>query len=197
MILSAVAWQLSSITAPAIIIWTVGLIVMGIGIFRIYKTMRIVEDVAITSDEVALRRTVDAFKVAQTEIEYAKKPVVEFSFRDTQPPFKMEAESELPIRFQFYVKHGDKISSTALFLAAPEGFQFLNCEHALPFLGEEAIRPVAARIEYGDIVGGTYKIGEFKLKAPSKVGNYALRYALIYQGGKEDIDYEVEVMGKT
>ena len=196
-IFSAVAWQLSSITTPAAIIWIVGLIAMGIGIFRIYKTMNIVESVAVTSDKVALRQTIDAFKLAQTELENSKKPVVAFSFRDTQPPFKMKAESELPIRFMINVNYGEKISGATVYLLAPKDFKFLDCESALPTLGLEALRPVAAVIRFGDITGGTYRIGEFKLKAPFEAGNYTLTCDLIYEGGRESTEYEVEVVGET
>jgi len=109
LILNGLAWYLSNIQILRVpdIIWILGLAAMVYSIFRICRSLKVIESVAITSEEAALKRTIESFKIAQKELEEEKKPKLELIFEVPQPPFHVEAESEMTIKFRVGLSRGD------------------------------------------------------------------------------------------
>lgn len=106
LILTGSAWYLSTIQnliwITPTLIWMLGIAAIGYSIFRIYQSLNVIESVAITSEEAALKRTIEAFKIAEKELEEEKRPKLVLLWIDDQgemlpdqkSPFKIKAGTE-------------------------------------------------------------------------------------------------------
>lgn len=183
LILTAGAWGLSETqNFIPITLWVLGLAVIGYSVVRIYQSLKVIESVAITSEEAALKRTIDAFKVALRDFEEEKKSELILSFRDVQPPFHMKAESEIFIEFSLELSRGDIAKNPVVYLCAPPDFAFPDSPKALPPQGEKYANYISSMAEFEDIRKGTYRIKRVKLSAPSQPKHYAVFYRLYCEG---------------
>ena len=132
LILNGGAWYLSngqifSWIIP-VLIWILGLVATGYSISRIYQCLKTIESVAITSEESALKRTVEAFKIAEKELEEEKKPELALAFEGKQPPFHVEAEAETSLTINIRLSSGDVARKPEVILVAPPDFEFLKMQ---------------------------------------------------------------------
>jgi hypothetical protein len=182
-IFSGLALNQPGETATASLYMWVSLIALVIGICFVCLTLKVIQGVAITSEETAFVRQKEMFKEALVEFEAERKAELEFTFTDSQPPFHMKPESEIVIKFEISVTRGDIARHTEVFFMAPKGFEFPDSDEALPPRGyEELANYISARIEFKDIPRGIYRKGTVKLKAPSQTNNYPLYYSCLCEG---------------
>lgn len=199
--LVGVAWYLSSIKIPTvpIIIWGLGLAAIGYSIYRIYCSLKVVESVAITSEEAALRREIEAYKIAQKELEEERTPVLALLFETTKfelmkYPLHVKANSELDLILRLRMLQGNYAEEVEVHLAVPHDFSFPNEGHIT------ALSPDTGFVDYIDFVwergevkrGMTYRKG-LTIKMPTKTGNYNFVYWIFGRGFYTD-PTELEVI---
>jgi Flp pilus assembly protein TadB len=80
-----------------LLIWIAGLITAGYGIYRICQSLRVIQSVAVTSEEAWLKRTIDAFKIAEKELEEEKRPEITLKYLNVSFPLKLKPDSEKDI----------------------------------------------------------------------------------------------------
>ena len=186
LVLTGLAWYLSAVENLIwmihVFIWIPGLEAIGYTVSRIYQCLRVIESVAVPSEEAALAKETEAVKTALREFEEEKRPELELSFKDAQPPFHVKAESEILIEFSIMLSRGDVGRKAEIYFAAPPGFEFPDSPKKLPPLGEEYANYVCTGIECANITKGIYTLGEVKLKAPSQPKHYTLYYYLFCEG---------------
>jgi hypothetical protein len=200
LILSGGAWYLSdiqiSIEIIPVLIWVLGLAAIGYTMSHIYKCLKVIESVAITSEQAALARETEALRRTFRELEEEKKPKLALKFIDAQPPFNMEAQSEITIKFGLSCDKGNIAKSTAVFFEAPLGFEFPS-RASWSRSARDKYHPnyVITSIELEAVRKGLLKIGTLELKAPSHPEHYTAFYRLICEGfdsGLKEFDIIVE-----
>lgn len=174
---------LSSAFIASLCLWVIALVAIAFGIYLICQSLMVIEGVAITSEETAFVREAEALKTSLRKFEDERKPELEFSFSDAQPPFRMAAESEIVIKFHLSVTGGDVAKDATVFVTAPLSFEFPDTPAGLPPKGYEGLTNyISTQIELGNILKGLYREGTVKLKAPSEPKKYNLFYSYLCEG---------------
>lgn len=182
--------------AISLSLWILGLAAVGYSIYRICKSLGVIESVAVPSEEVAFKRETEAFKAALKEIEEEKKPKLGLTFEDAQSPFHVGTESEMGIEFAVHLIKGDIARSAVVYFGAPAGFDFLGMPRGPRLVGKYA-NYVSGQFELGDIVQPLSKLRWLKFRAPSKPERYTAFYRLLCEGfhsGTHEFEIEVEAI---
>jgi len=187
LLLTAGAWYLSTIQifiCIPLLIWILGLAAIAYSVSRIYLSLKMIEGVAITSEETALRRTIEAFKIAQKELEEERKPKLGLKWRGTNPPFHIKADSPLELKFGVFCERGDFADDVSVVFFAPPGFTFPT----MPTLIQESSHPivpefVTTSIRYTPpVTRGTSLTNDVSVKAPPEVGEFEAYYQISCRG---------------
>lgn len=159
---------------------------MFFGICFVCLTLKVIESVAVTSEETAFSREVQRMKTALREFEEERKPELRLEFRDKQPPFSMVTESEESIKFGVGLSKGGIARKVEVAFFAPSGFKFPDSTSTRPaiFLPDYA----TTLIEVGDVSEPLVTPRSVKLKAPSKPKTYLVFYRLYCEGSYSDFD---------
>ncbi|MFC1918026.1 hypothetical protein ACFLXH_05185 [Chloroflexota bacterium] len=168
-------------------------VAIAAGIFFIWLILRAIEEVAITSEETAFTRDVEALKVSMREIDEERKPNLKLEFTERRPPFNIDTRSEVLFKFLVSLIHGDLALRPEVNLLAPPCFKFLDAQKG-PDPSVPYADYISCRIDFGDIRKPFMKKGQFKITAPSEAGTYSLLYRLVCDGFDSGyIDFEVVV----
>jgi hypothetical protein len=191
LILSGVAWYLSDIQIfigiIPVLIWVLGLAAIVYSISRIYQCLRVIEGVAITSEEAALKRTVEAFKMAERELEEEKKPKLELKFEGAQPPFHITCGGQIEAEFLLALMKGEVARRAEVAFFAPLGFEFPGKDTWLQSKEHKQVGGyITTSIEYGDLTKGIKYGRTITIEAPSSPGSFTLKYNLICEGFHSD-----------
>lgn len=165
----------------AISLWIISIGALVFGGFRVFRTLGAIEEVTITSKEAA-EKLPEAVKVALKELEEERKPALELTFKDAQPPFHIKAKSTMLIKFNIGLSKGDIARKPAVYFLAPPGFEFPDSPEGLPPQGKEYADYVCTAIECVDIPKGVYLLRGVKIKAPSEPKKYSLWHSLVCEG---------------
>jgi len=196
--LSGVSWYLSTIgnllPIVPVLVWVPGLGFVGYSVFRICRTLKVIENVAITSEEAALRRTVEAFKTAQAELEEAKKPKLKLVFSPKKSSFEIEAGKQTSLRFLVYVVQGDIARHAAAYFFAPPDFEFPGHESWRQREDSKDFENfVSTRYDLKDVRKTISNPGVLNIKAPTKTGSYAITCRLVCDEGYAGPDEQFQI----
>jgi hypothetical protein len=187
LVLSGSAWYVSDIQifdgVIPVLIWIPGLAAVGYTISRIYQCLKVIEGVAITSEEAALKRTVEAFKIAQKELEEEKKPGLELEFKGKEFPLHVKADSEVKLPLELFIHKGEFAEDVAVHICAPPGFSFpkedtytLDSDYDYPnyiCLGW---------ILTSRLIGGLQMARTITIKSPPSKGSFKIVYYIFCRG---------------
>jgi biopolymer transport protein ExbD len=185
-ILSGLALNQPSETATASPYLWLSLIALGIGICFVCLTLKVIQGVAITSEETVFVRQKEMFKAALMEFEEEKKLLLQLVFEDKQPPFHVKANSEMTFTFLVEIIQGSVARNTKVYFFAPPGFEFIESV-AGPTSGSYP-NYVSAEFEQGDILSPLRKRKKVKIKTPSKKDEYVAAYGVVCEGFHSDLD---------
>jgi hypothetical protein len=183
LVLTGVAWYLSGIEIPTapVIMWGLGLAAIGYSIYRIYRSLKVVESVAITSEEAALKRTVEAFKIAQKELEEERRPELRLSLVDEKFPLRVRADSESSFRLRLNLTKGEFAEDVEIHVCLPPGFDFPN----------EQTYTLSSSHPYPNYIGMVWRKGRIiqldyqrtiTFKLPSTAGKYNIVFYKFCRG---------------
>jgi hypothetical protein len=177
-------------------------LVLTYGLYRMVKTLMVVQDVAVVSEETVLRKTVDAFKQAQQELEEARKPILVFNWETAGLPVEVPCGKEQALEYSVGLTRGDVGARASVWFFAPEGFGFPAEKRTVrqpPNLGHisgmiTARVPVASSDD-GQLLPGIWYRGRTTLLAPGQPGRYTLFYQVECVGYAGDqIPFDVIVI---
>ncbi len=197
LILSTLAWGLSMGTWQLIgpYLWGLSVIALGFSLYRIYFGLKRIESVAVTSEQAALTKMTTALRAALEKHEEARKPKLEFSFRDKAQPFHGKKQSILNIRFAMRVVRGDIARSAEVWFFAPPGFSFPNEKTWQQDKDYSIPSAVTCRQEFQNILAGISQQGGLKLGTPANTGTFTLGYRVFcegYPGSLEKFEAEIK-----
>ncbi|MBA7584448.1 hypothetical protein ES708_26403 [subsurface metagenome] len=192
-IFSGLALNQPGATATASLYMWISLVALGIGLCFVCLTLKVIQGVAITSEETAFVRQKEMFKSALIEFEEEKKLLLQLVFEDMQPPFHVKANSEMSLVFLVEIIQGSIARNTKVYFFAPPGFEFIDS-----IKGPTSSRYpnyVSTVFKTGDILSPLRKRKTIKIKAPSKKDNYVAAYGVVCEGfhtGLEEFTIVVE-----
>jgi ABC-type multidrug transport system fused ATPase/permease subunit len=196
-IFSALALYVPDEASTALLYMWIALITMFVGICFVCLTLKVIEGVAITSDETAFVRQKEILTTALREFEEEKKPVLGLQFRGQQPPFHIKLDAETKLEFLLGLIKGDVADNvTANFYLRP-GFSFPGIQSIIQAPDHPTLPNfVTARVDYGlPITRGADIINELVIKAPPKAGSFPGYYGVRcrgFAGGLEKFEIIVE-----
>jgi hypothetical protein len=190
LVLSSIAWYLSTIANVEwmipLFIWILSLVAIGYSTYRICISLNVIQDVAITSEEAWIKKTVEAFKIAEKELEDERKPQLELYFPDEQPPFHIEAQSEIRINYNLRITRGNIAKNVSIAFWLQPKLEFVDTVKPLPAPYSPYKDYASAIFSVLDIRASMGRNLHLKVKAPSETGNYIIAYKLYFDGYYSD-----------
>lgn len=160
------------------LLWVLSLLALAWGVYRIYQTLKVIEKVAVTSEEAYFARTKEAFKAALEQHEETKRPLLALRWTDKKPPFAIKAGSEGELPFILELIRGDIGKGAEVWFFAPPGFTFPKEPTVVQREDFIIPRALTARKTLGDIRPRFDYPLSIVIKAPSKTGEFKLLYRL-------------------
>jgi hypothetical protein len=148
------------------------------------QCLKVIEGVAITTEEAQFKRTTKALEMALERHEERKRPKLELKFKGKEPPFSFKPGAEESIEFRIVFKEGDVATGAEAWFFAPKGFEF---SRSTPFTisapwyqSDDYPLPNAltAKVILGDLRRWFKYEDSLTIKTPSEVGEYRLGYRL-------------------
>lgn len=122
LILATVVKALGNIYSP--FLWVGALVLLTLGGYRFFQCLKVIEEVAIMSEEMARKKAIEISKSALAEYEETKRPKLKLYSRDKTPPFHLEKDSTVEIKFAVTLTQGNIAREAEVWFLAPEGFYF-------------------------------------------------------------------------
>lgn len=176
-IFSVLALRFQTFYSISLTLWILSIITLFFGITLICLILKVIEGVAITSEEVSFARQKEMMVAASREIDEEKKPLLELKLMEI--PFTINADSTKKMRCELNIARGGIARKTIVNFFIPKEFYFPGKPS---FLQDEKVRNVSglrtAQVGIGDCLPGyTYGV-EIDVKAPTKKDTYDFWYKL-------------------
>lgn len=155
---------------------------MVIGILYICLILRVIQGVAITTEETAFTIQKEVFKEALLEIDEAKKPTLFLEFSDSKPPFHVVADSEFTIDFSVGLNKGQVAKNSVIAFWTPAAFKFPEGTKKLPTRYKKYAEHTSCRLDVGELRFPFDTLLSIKLTTPSEPGKYMCVYRLYCEG---------------
>jgi hypothetical protein len=176
------------------ILWGLSLAAIIWGSYRICKCLKVIEGVAITTEEAQYKRMTQALETALERHEESKRPKLGLEFKKRKPPFSFKPDAKETIEFSVSIEHGFVAKSAEVWFFAPKGFGFpgqdtwnQDSDFVIP-------NALTTNMKVGDLISGTRYPKNIDIKMPSKKGEYTLRYRLKCEDfSSERIEFKVKV----
>jgi uncharacterized membrane protein YhiD involved in acid resistance len=174
---------LSQDTNYNVVGYSVGAIAFIIlGIFILIQSLKVIESVAITSDETSLTRETEAVKQALLEVEEANRPEFKVEFKNHTFPLSIEKNTEIELNMDLNLTKSYVAEYVEVHLGLPNTFGFPgSTANALPpdhiyanYLFIKWELPIVKR-------GLTYH-NTIKIKAPNIAGKYRMFFYKVCKG---------------
>jgi hypothetical protein len=170
------------------------LFAFSFGTVFICLTLKVIEGVAITSEETAFTREAEAFKKALVEIEEAKNTELNLEFVSSKPPFKVQVNSEMRISCDITIRKGYLAKNPEVYFFVPKGFTFSDKSDPIIIRDEKYLNYISFKKTIPDLKKPFGRHISLALKSPSKSGVYQGVYRLNCEGFySEYIEFEIIV----
>jgi predicted PurR-regulated permease PerM len=158
------------------------------GIIIVALTLKVIEGVAITSEETAFTRQVEQLKAALREFEEEKRPEIVLFWRKSQPPFHIKADSTQELVFSLLLTKGEVAANVLVGFYIPPGFSFPGRRTLIQADSSRLIsKYVGVRLDYSAITPGPYIADTVVFKAPSVTGEFIAYYQLSCIGFQSEL----------
>jgi ABC-type multidrug transport system fused ATPase/permease subunit len=174
----------------------VSLMLIGFGVSRLYSSLQKIREVAITSEEAALKRIVEAFKIAQKELEAEAAPTLELLC--TEPysmPIRIQAGVQTSVEYKIRLTKGRAAENVYVFVYVPPGFDFPGIT-AKTVSGPRDTLPGYVRTfrKYDSLIEGVSETIRLTIGAPLNTGRFDMFHICTcrnFQGQFGKIEIEV------
>jgi hypothetical protein len=176
------------------LLWFGSLAFILVGCYLVYMSLRAIESLAISTEEVQSKRMIEAFETALDRHERAQLPELALEFVSSAPPFKLNIGTEATILMNVTLTRGTIARKAELWFDAPKDIEFPG-RIVVPAdrfkLGTHQVR-LECPFDLKTPVAWT---PEIKLKPASVKGTFQLSYMLMCEGFDGDLqEFNVEVV---
>jgi len=175
------------------LLWATSLLLLCWGCVRVYRSLQVIEKLAISTDEAQDKRMGDALEAALRRREEAERPKLVLKFEGKQPPFKFTHDTEETIACGIFLGQGDVANGAEFWFAAPRAFAFPGMETFPADRWVPGAHSVCLRCSVPLKRGLTW-VAELRIKAPTSVGKFEAHYRAFcegFEGGIEKTEIEV------
>ncbi len=167
--------------------WVAAVAALSSAIWLLLRSLAVVQEIALTSDEVSLKQMASAVKQALLDAEAARAPEVALEWAHGEPPFEVEAGKELALEFYLSLDQGTEAKVRPWILVPPEftykGKSRTGAQRAEPYKGH---RIIFCGDNERTLVPGMRTAYTEAVVAPEKPGDYTLRWTI--KGPQLDLD---------
>ncbi|MFC1992076.1 hypothetical protein ACFLVC_05095 [Chloroflexota bacterium] len=183
-VFSALSLQFQTSPTMSLSLWILSLITMFSGVALICLILKVIESVAVTSDETSFIRQKEMMVSALTEVEEGKKPSFVLQFGETLP-IDIKSDEVSTIHLYIQLTKGSIARKPKAMFFLPEGFEAPNNKTIvqrdhIPTIGGL----LSFDIDFIDCTKAFSPSGQIVLKAPSTKG----AYTIFYKVGSEEFD---------
>ena len=186
LILSGVAYYLFTIENLLwlihVLIWILGFAAIGYSIFRIYQSLKVIESIAITSEEAALKRTIESFKIAQKELEEEKKPELRLTFKGKKFPLHVKVDSEVSLPLDLRIHKGDFAENVKVYISASPGLDFSGEDTSTMPSDSDYPNYIYMTWNVGEVIKGLVAHKTITIKSPPTAGSFNIIYWIFCKG---------------
>lgn len=164
------------------VLWCLSLVALIWGAYRIYKCLKVIEDVAITTEEAQFKRTTQALEMALERHKKARHPELKLEFTKGKPPFNFKPGVGETIEFGISLEQADVAQGAEAWFFAPEGFEFpgsTTVRQKSDYIIPNALTTI---LRLGNLKRGISCNGSLTIKTPLKKDEYSLGYRLTCEG---------------
>ena len=157
------------------LLWIFAVGFLCVGLFFFWRTLNVIQLVAVPSEQAAYRRMVTAFKQAQKEIEEERLPKIEFHWKNKKPLVFSKGETR-KIPFHISLVKGYSAEHVDIwFFACPE-IEFPNVSTWKQPANTGEISGFTITIMHFEeiIMPGTGYVRSIEIRAPHKEGSFEL-----------------------
>jgi hypothetical protein len=160
------------------VLWAVSLLVLATGCYLVYVSLKAIEKLAMSTEEVQSRRMTEALRTALDQHQRARLPELRLEFGEKQPPLKFTMGTEEVIQVLVKLVSGDVAKQTELWFRAPKTFEFP---------GQAIVRKDDERHTFktepkSDLKKGLTWQRTIRVKSPSVKGTFEFEYCLLCEG---------------
>ncbi len=162
----------------------ISLVAIGVGIIFVCLILKVIEGVAITSEETAFSREVQIFKTSMKEFEEERKPKLTLRFYTPSPPFHIKIDSSIKVEFGVSLITGDVAEDVEVGFFVPPGFTLPDI-NTVTQEADHSIAPfyITGVVDYmKPISKGMCRTSLLLVKAPHKAGEYSCYYKISCPG---------------
>lgn len=174
----------------------ISIFTLVIGIVFVCLTLKVVEGVAVTSEEVASIKQIEIFKTALIEFEEQKKPKLDFTFRDVEPPFHAKVGEQITIHFYIGLLQGDIAKRLKTLFLAPPDFEFINQNTWIQGKDKNLVAGyITTEVNSTECRHGILTPAKLIIKVPTTKGTYTIYYRITCEGfdsGRKSFEIIVE-----
>ena len=172
---NSVSWT----TIAQLIVFILGILCEFSAIAFIVFSLRLIEKVAVSSDELLLKMTVDAFKIAQKDMRNEETPFVAINITDPTFPLDVQAGSTFSIKGYIELLNGPSANSFYLHCGIPMDFEYdppkdfsinTNYNASTPFKNKVLLQNLT-------LVPNNSMGFSVSIKAPTKKQQYKIYFA--------------------
>jgi hypothetical protein len=172
----------------------VSALALGWACFRIYRSLKVIQEVAVTTEEAQFKREAEALETALERQEEKKRPKLEVKSIKPKSPIKLKPSEEKTIEIKVNLIQGDVGKAVEVYFFSREGVDFP--ESATWCQSESSARPeaITTKVALGDIRRGIFHPFDIIIKAPPKARHCTVEYRLICDGFRGDIKkFDIEI----
>ncbi len=143
-----------------------------IGLTFVYSTLKVVEEVAITSEDTAFIREAEVLKTALFEFEEAKRPILELRFKNEKPPIHFGIEQTKTITVGLVLLYGESARNPVIGIGIPNDFSFSEKQGSSQPVSSSRSNYVFSSISCDTCLQGIVHEKNVIITAPKEKGKY-------------------------
>ena len=154
--------------------WIVALILTAAAIVRLMRALQVVQEVSLSSDEIALQRSVEALKTALLADEKRRRPEISILWQDMDLPIHVAPQEKFMIEYRITVTKGEVARTTIRTMYIHPSFDFAGSEESILQSEQHPSMPAykTAEKRATNYLPGTDWRTSFRVTAAAEVGTY-------------------------
>lgn len=179
----------------AVPLWSVSIATLCYGSWEVYKNLRAIEEVTITSQE-AVEKLPEAVKRAIWELEEEKKPELKLRLEGKEFPLHVETDSEVELTLMLDMLKGDSAEDINVHFAVPPSFVFPHEKNTVILTSDIGYPDYIDFLWKKDkIIQGLVYRKRVTIKTPPTAGKFNLVYWIFCRGFRTEAT-ELEIVVK-
>ena len=167
------------VTWASLFLWSLSLIALVSGCYLVYRCLKVIQSIAVTTEETQFKKMVEALGTALETHEKAKSTNLFIVFKGKKLPLQLKCNTQNEIRFNILLAQGNAATEVEAWFFAPKGFDFPNLDTW--YQGDEwspLPSAITAKLDCENMKRGISYTHSISIKTPPEAAKYRLYYRL-------------------